>query len=109
MIIFAIVVLAVTFGAILLYQRTKKKQTALWPSTRGRILAAQVYRPSSDPTENQPIIDYEYAVGGNTYRSRRVKYGFTPKAGPTVAKYPVGREVEVFYDPANPAHAVLER
>ena len=110
-VVVAVVGLAVIFGAILWFQSAKKKVTAQWPSTSGRVLSAQLYRPSSsgDISENEPIVSYEYAVDGRTYQCRRIKYGLTPKAAPALAKYKVGSQVAVFYNPANPADAILER
>jgi hypothetical protein len=66
-------------------------------------------RDSDGDMTEEPIIGYEFAVAGKTFRGNRVKDGFTPKVKPTLTKYPVGAEVEVFYDPANPADAILER
>jgi len=94
----AILALAAIFGAILWYQRNKKKSTAHWPSTRARIVSAEVHRThdsGGEPTD-EPVIGYEYSVDGKIYRGSRVKYGFTPKTKPTLAKYQVGMQVDVF-------------
>jgi Protein of unknown function (DUF3592) len=103
--------LAAIFGVILMIQSSKRKAAAKWSAVQGRIVSAQVYRDtdSDGDTRDQPIITYEYVVNGQTFHSKRVKFGFTPKTNPTMAKYPAGSVVQVFYDPAKPADSVLER
>ena len=57
---------------------------------------------------------YAYQVGGRDYRSTRLYAGRpvlsgSPKiAEAIIAKYPPGASVSVFYNPANPAEAMLE-
>jgi hypothetical protein len=59
---------------------------------------------------------YSYRVNGNEYRSGRIAIrGWKASASTSLLlrnpakKYPPGKPVEVFFDPANPAEAVLER
>jgi hypothetical protein len=59
--------------------------------------------------QDEPLITYEYAVAEQTFRSTRVKFGFTPKTKPTMSKYPAGSTVQVFYNPSKLAESVLER
>jgi Protein of unknown function (DUF3592) len=86
-----------------------------WPSTEGRVIASRVEarrsRPGGD-LSNQPFVQYEYVVGGRTYRGARVDVGErTPgsELEAVLARYPVGAAVTVFYDPADPSKALLER
>lgn len=62
-----------------------------------------------------PNVVYEYEVGGQDYRNNRINFGIY---GPTsvrswveeaAAQYPVGKRVNVYYDPKNPADSVLEK
>ena len=59
-------------------------------------------------------VKYAYQVGGRDYRSTRLYvgrpvFGGSPKvAQDIIAKYRSGAAVSVFYDPANPAEAMLE-
>ena len=67
---------------------------------------------SDSGTTAYPVIQYSYQVGGQAYQSN--KYAPGPEIGGTgahkiVARYPVGAQVMVFYNPQNPAEAVLER
>src|SRR6266545_70428 len=53
------------------------------------------------------------AIDGKTYRSDEVTFAHTGSRNPDFARgyvqrYPVGRTVTVFYDPANPGFSVLE-
>jgi hypothetical protein len=59
---------------------------------------------------------YQYQVEGAPYTGSRIRAGdqffairLAGDARTTVARYPVGTPVTVFYDPANPAESALER
>ncbi len=60
-------------------------------------------------------VTYRYAVAGVDYMSDRVSFGARTSSSlraleqSIVRRYPVGASVPVFYDPANPSEAVLER
>lgn len=59
-----------------------------------------------------PNIVYEYEVAGETYTNNRVTIGEDPgdfRVAETVARYPVGKRVTVYYNPARRGEAVLER
>ncbi|WP_246675144.1 DUF3592 domain-containing protein [Mesorhizobium sp. B2-3-4] len=69
---------------------------------------------TSDATEvrNFPAITFEYKVGGKRFRGSR--YSVKENLGnfevaETLAQFPTGAEVTVFYDPADPGKAVIER
>ena len=60
-----------------------------------------------------PAVEYEYRVNGIGYRSRQIKPNTTVSGSKRMAvkiaaRYPVGRDVEVRYDPKNPSNAALE-
>ncbi len=80
-----------------------------WPSVTGTIVAS---RPGKRDNDLLPHIEFAYRVDGREYR--RV-FEFPPGTHPLpeftesyLKKYPVGREVTVYYDPADPSHATLE-
>ncbi len=62
-----------------------------------------------------PNVVYQYEVGGEDYRNNRIHFGFNPPTSvlpwveAVAAPYPVGKRVNVYYDPQNPAHSVLEK
>ncbi|AZO57716.1 DUF3592 domain-containing protein [Mesorhizobium sp. M8A.F.Ca.ET.057.01.1.1] len=95
-----------------------------WLPTPGKIIsscveAREVRRSgvgsdSSDTTEirNFPAITFEYKVGGKKFQSSR--YSVKENLGDfevteTLAQFPRGAEVTVFYNPADPRKAVIER
>ena len=88
-----------------------------WPSTSGTVTRSQVRshrQQASDGEhyESEPLVDYEYEVGGQHYRGSRISFAVQSGGSevlPTLSRYPVGRTVRVYYDPAHPGRSVLER
>ncbi|MER8751902.1 DUF3592 domain-containing protein [Mesorhizobium sp. M1050] len=95
-----------------------------WLPAPGKIISSRVEArevrssgsgsDSSDSTEmrNFPAITFEYKVGGKTFQSSR--YSVQENLGnfevtETLARFPKGAQVTVFYDPAAPGKAVIER
>lgn len=89
-----------------------------WPQVRGVVTHSGIAmgsvssgRLGSERTF-APDVRYTYAVGGRNYSAARVHRDKGPNSEAGVralaAKYPVGAAVSVFYDPGNPADAVLE-
>jgi len=61
---------------------------------------------------NYPLVVYEYKVNGRRFTGHRISVGEIAgdfAAESTVNRYPQGAEVEVYYNPADPKQAVLER
>jgi hypothetical protein len=60
-----------------------------------------------------PEVEYVFSVGGVDYRGHRIGIGEiapdSPEAKAALERYKVGRTGPVFYNPANPEEAVLER
>jgi hypothetical protein len=62
-----------------------------------------------------PRVSYDYTALGQRYTGNKISFGFTKahnthrSAEAELTRYPVGSQVTVFYNPANPAEAVLER
>ncbi len=90
-----------------------------WPPTRGVILNAQI-RPEERIGQRQQKstfydadVTYSYTVNGIDYFSDKIRIdrpGQTQseEARRLIAQYRPGKTVTVFYNPANPADAVLE-
>lgn len=103
------------------FQFRKVSASRVWPAVPGRIIAARVEAETTrgsddeaDSTSYYPCIEYQYQVGPQTFRGTRIRFdrrGYArPKGAEQVlAALPIGRTVEVFYDPARPGEAVLER
>jgi hypothetical protein len=112
---------------MLLMARAMRQQTREakhWKETSGRILSAEMEtfekltmtdNVSRRITTNQPNIVYGYEVGGHAYQSNRIAFGgklqSTSKrlVGGSLGRYKVGDTVKVYFNPANPSEAVLER
>jgi hypothetical protein len=112
-------------GAFLLYKAYKARQQSDlsqgWPSVQGQVTGAHVSHSSSTDTDGNisysysPNVSYTYQVGGNTYHNDKLTFGFQQtfnneaRAQTALQRYPVGGNVTVYYNPANPSEAVLER
>lgn len=98
------------------YDAYSALRSYFWESTEGRIVSSTVTR-LKHPREAASYyadIKYEYEVAGETFLGDRVFWGEygTGSLDPMqeiVDRYPVGKKVTVYYDPANPKKAVLER
>ncbi len=112
------------FGLILLWIYVNAQMLIIasrnWPSVEGRIESSRVRRltHSSEGSETtssySPEIKYTYSVMGNNYEGNRISFGvpigsFESSAKQVVARYPHGTTRMIYYDPQNPARAVLER
>ena len=107
---------------IFLYRRSKMRDAAKqsardWSSTMGVVItsAVQVKRGYKSRSEI-PVVVYQYQVNGKPYTGQVVKAGeqfFSVRiygdAQKTVARYPVGAQVMVHYNPENPQESALER
>lgn len=90
-----------------------------WSVTQGKITASRVgaapTHPSGlDPAEAGAVMRYRYRVGGKDYEGDGFQIGGKIRAGGLIAKalvkkYPEGRDVDVYYDPADPARSALDR
>ena len=105
-----------------LYKRNQKSSAARqaaqsWPSTSGKVLISSVQsRRSGRSITTFPVVIYQYDVNGQSYQSQTIKAGeqflnvrVSGQAQATVARYPIGASVTVYYNPANPAESALER
>lgn len=94
-----------------------RQATQSWQNTTGTVLMSSVQsRQSGRSHSTYPVVVYQYDVNGKTYQSQTIKAGeqylnvrVMGQAQATVARYPIGATVTVYYDPANPAESALER
>src|SRR5262245_12563145 len=92
-----------------------------WAGAPGRIVvstsaACAVSRGDADSNDTQlrnfAGIEYEYAVAQRTYRGTRVSIGENMgnfEVAETIARYPVGKAVTVYYNAAKHEQSLLER
>lgn len=99
--------------------RDRARRMNAWRSVRGTVTGSAVVADGTfddGSTAYRPRIRYKYVVAEQEYSGQRrslinVGVGFFLRgaAQRIVDRYPVGSEVIVFYDPANPGEAILER
>lgn len=109
MFILAGLVIGIPMLLVWFFTRRKARATLSWPAVPGRILDSRVVKgvdQDGDMTTNASVT-YAYTVGGAALRGNQVSIGVRG-ARSSVAKYPAGTDVQVFYDPAKPSSAVLE-
>jgi len=92
--------------------------TRRWLQTTGTVITSRVvsrttreHGANSDLT-NTPLVQYEYQVNGKTIRGDRIMIGggkSETELERVLGKYPLGAKVIVYYNPADPQQAVLER
>lgn len=120
-----VLLLFIGIGAFLIFksiqERKKADASQSWHSTSGQILEARVDRSthtdSDGDTSNSytPKVEYSYEIAGASYHGKKISFGLAQgynsahKAQEIIARYPLSRQVIVYYDPANPSDAVLER
>ncbi|HET9906292.1 MAG TPA: DUF3592 domain-containing protein [Anaerolineales bacterium] len=113
-IVFVLIILNAIFLGIIFFLRRKMAAVSQWPSTMGTVNSSYLERRSSSEggSTNYPVVQYSYQIGGQSYQSSKLAPGPDvggTGAGKVVARYPAGAQVMVFYNPQNPADAVLER
>src|SRR5258708_29329010 len=106
------------------YKSLQVRAIREWPSTPGKVMISNSevrdIRVLDDSREdghrfeqrNFANIVYEYSVRGTKLRNNRVSLGVDRgnlEVAETIAKYPAGTDVTVFYNPLHPNEAVLER
>jgi Protein of unknown function (DUF3592) len=93
------------------------RESEHWPVADGKVLASIVAKKSYPPTGifHVPRVRYSYAVAGQHYEGdvicpgiEQFGLGSELQAHAKADQYPVGENVSVHYDPADPAVAVLE-
>lgn len=94
------------------------RKASTWTQTTGRVVRSQMetrrhrFAGEAEKVENVPVVEYEFKAGGRTVRGSRIGIGDDAggaNTAATLARYPAGAEVAVFYDPADPRNCVLER
>jgi hypothetical protein len=124
---FLIPAMFVVFGGVFALKsaslRRQGRICAQWPVISGKVLESHAeVKAVENPNDRRhrddvffgATVSYAYRVSDRDYRSTRLYegrpvFGGSPKAAQDIlAKYPAGASVSVFYNPANPAEAMLE-
>ena len=98
----------------------KGKASNSWPVCQGTVISSDIDQESkTDSYEKQTVsyranVVYSYLVDGKAFRSNRIAFetystSQKGKALTIVNRYPAGEIITVYYDPANPNSAILEK
>lgn len=116
--IFALLGLGLLAFAVI--NRRKATASQNWPSVPGQVVSSSVQRNTHRDTDGdtsytyQPQIEYTYAVGEQTFTGKRISFGSESSSNPRKAEqvadqYKMGTPVTVYYDPAKPQDATLQK
>lgn len=112
--------LFILVGALIVFfgrQIMRANASTAWPSVTGVVTISELGKhrgdDRNDSTTYSADISYDYIVNDRDYVNGAVTFGSVQTSDPSLARlvlkrYPVGREVAVYYNPANPRDAVLE-
>ena len=125
-----IFILCIIIGICLLglgfYFQKKAKAIEKWPVITGKVIATKVVQTTTEKSLRRndessqstlsyyPVIEYEYTVNDKRYTSDRLSLSVDQRSSPRylepiLKKYAPGTAVKVFYNPDDPADAVLEK
>jgi hypothetical protein len=105
-----------------MWRSARARETASWVRVAGRVLDSRVEEEHGGPGEQgwpryRVAIRYAYEARGRTYESDQLWLG--SRSVPSTQdrephqewadRFPAGREVDVWFDPADPRRAVLLR
>lgn len=98
--------------------RSRSLRSRRWPTVLGKVVVSQVKSEIKSAAQGSqisyvPVIRYEYHVEGRSYASSRLNFSVVQGISEDWARgiadrYPVGKEVVVYYDPQKPSESVLE-
>ena len=112
-----LVLVAIAIALRVMRGSSRRHVAAGWASTHGTILMTtiQVQRTGTARRE-VPVVMYAYRVGQEAFQGSRIRVGdelgsitVAGHARNVLARYPVGANVLVYYDPTNPTQSALER
>jgi hypothetical protein len=103
-----------------MWKQVMVRRSGFWPSTLGEIVRSEVVRTrggawDSRHTYYEACVEYRYEAAGRTYTGTTIDLGGTVQrslsghAAKRCAAYPAGVRALVYYDPARPERACLER
>jgi hypothetical protein len=102
------------FDGFLIYGGVRQARAESFPTVEGRITRSEIttHRDSEGGTTFGADIAFTYRVDGTAYTSDRYRYGEMSSSDSSVASgvvraHPVGANVRVFYNPRDPADAIL--
>jgi Protein of unknown function (DUF3592) len=115
-ILIAFGVIAIVIGAVLYIvqfrQGLRADNSKKWPTASGTVTSSALERLPGKKWRYRAAVQYAYRAGGTNYQASRIFWGgnegWEKHMASVVATYPAGAKVRVFYDPNDPAEAVLD-
>jgi hypothetical protein len=109
LLLFIAIAIAAAYG----YGHWKLRASRQWATTTGNVVESKAVWETVDENSRIfiPRVIYDYQVSGRPYRNDRifvVSQG-NSDAQATAAQFPMGRQVSVYYDPADPSQSALVR
>jgi Protein of unknown function (DUF3592) len=109
-------VIAIAIGAVLyavqFRQGLRADASKKWPRASGTVTASALEKAPGHRWRYRAALQYSYRVGGKDYQASRIFWGGNEgrekHMTSVVETYPAGGAIRVFYDPKNPAEAVLD-
>jgi hypothetical protein len=109
--------LYVGFGAIKAWRQYRLSKN--WIPITGKVIRSEVESTidlDGGGGTYTPIVAYTYQLVGKSYEGSRISFGSDgsgsgklKKPAGVVARYPLGSQQTVYYDPNDPSQSVLER
>ena len=109
---------AAMIAAMVISKTIDYRRAQSWTQTTGTIVRSEMavthhrFQGEAETVKNAPAVEYEFTAGGRKYRGSRIGIGDDSggeNSAATLARYPNGKQVTVFYDPDDPRNCVLER
>lgn len=90
----------------------RQSRTGAYPHVVGRVVKSEIRTEQGKKVRYYADIEYAWNVAGHEFTGTTVRHGFFgtnhSDAQQVVAAYPLGKEIDVCYNPDNPSDAVLE-
>jgi hypothetical protein len=108
------VLLVLGLGGWHIYEISRIVESQSWKKTTGLVVASTSEPGTLASFTTYPQVTYAYSVDKYGYSSKTLHWGSEYRlthagAAAEAARYPLGAEVEVYYDPEAPSEAVLDR
>lgn len=104
-----------SIGTYMLWMIVQSWQSRSWKESAGRIIGCRMERVRQRAGWGaRTYVTYEYVVDATTLRASQIRFGDglninIGDAKRDAERYPTGKSVAVYYDPAKPQRATLER
>lgn len=121
-VVFLVIAALATAGVFMTLAQSRRSRS--WPTVQGKITRSEITEDVSHNTDDDGRdstttmygvkLAYDYVVGGGAHVGTRlywadgIKVSGDGPARKVTEKYPVGRDVTVYYQPNDPATALLE-